>query len=56
MPGYFTGCATTIELGQHVFATPAAARRNLRLETHCSPASLLDSPSVTDMGEAGCGV
>jgi hypothetical protein len=56
MAGYFTGCATTIELGQHVFATPAAARRNLRRETHCSPAPLLDSGGgVLEIEKAGCG-
>jgi hypothetical protein len=51
----FAKLAVTVELARHVLATPAASRRNLRLETHCSPASLRDSGGVLEIEEAGCG-
>jgi hypothetical protein len=43
------------ELDGHVSPKLSAARRNLRPETHCSPASLRDSGGVLEIEDAGCG-
>ena len=41
--GYFNDGTVNIELGAHVFALPAGARRNLTLEAPSQPAAVLDS-------------
>ena len=47
MPGYFTDGTVDVELGQHVFVTPSAERRSVILDTHCAPASVMDSGGGT---------
>ncbi len=41
--GYFDDGKIAIELGEHVFATPGAVRRNASLTPHGEPAALFDS-------------
>jgi hypothetical protein len=41
--GYFSDGTTHIALGAHVFALPAGRRRNVSLEPHSQPATVLDS-------------
>lgn len=41
--GYFNDGTIHVELGAHAFATPTALRRNVFLEPHSAPATVLDS-------------
>lgn len=52
MPGYFRNGAIAIELGDHVFWTPAVYRRNVTAEPHGRAAQVMDSGG----GTTGLGV